>query len=191
MSSTAWSSTAWSSTAWSSAARPSTGSSKDCSASALSRRAFVATIYSMIASLLVSVFPVYRAMALADGEPPDLDAYAARVMKDFNVPGMAFAVVKDGKVVLAKGYGIRRQGDSTPVNEGTLFGIGSNTKAFTCAALAILADEGKLTWDDQVIKHLPNFAMYDPYVTREMTIRDLVTHKSGLGLGASCWYACK
>jgi CubicO group peptidase (beta-lactamase class C family) len=116
--------------------------------------------------------------------PADLDAYAARVLKEYDVPGMGVAIVKDGKIVLARGYGIRRQGDPTPVDDKTLFGIGSNTKAFTSAALAILADEGKLTWDDQVIKHLPHFAMYDPYVTREMTIRDLLTHRSGLGLGA-------
>lgn len=116
--------------------------------------------------------------------PADLDAHAERVLKEFSVPGMAVAVVKDGKVVVAKGYGVRRMGESTPVDEHTLFGIASNTKAFTAAALAILADEGKLNWDDPVIKHLPWFQMYDPYVTRELTIRDLLTHRAGLSLGA-------
>jgi CubicO group peptidase (beta-lactamase class C family) len=116
--------------------------------------------------------------------PPELDAYVARVLKEFEVPGLAVAIVKDGKVVLTKGYGVRRLGELALVDEQTLFGIASNTKAFTAAALAILVDEGKINWDDPVTKHLPGFQMYDPYVTREMTIRDLLTHRSGLGLGA-------
>jgi len=115
--------------------------------------------------------------------PPDLDAYVASSMKTFDVPGMAVAIVKDGKIVIAKGYGIRRLGDPTPVDEFTMFGIGSNTKAFTTAALATLVDEGKLSWDDPVYQRLPGFVMYDPYVSHEMTIRDLLTHRSGMGLG--------
>jgi CubicO group peptidase (beta-lactamase class C family) len=118
------------------------------------------------------------------GPPPDLDAYVARALKEFEVPGLAVAVVKDGKVAVVKGYGARRLGEPAPVDEQTLFGIASNTKAFTAAALAILVDEGKISWDDPVTKHLPGFQMYDPYVTREMTVRDLLTHRSGLGLGA-------
>ena len=105
-------------------------------------------------------------------------------MKEFEVPGVAVAIVKDGQVVTTKGFGVRRFGDPTRVDEHTLFGIASNTKAFTAAALAMLVDEGKISWDDPVTKHLPTFQMYDPYVTREMTIRDLLTHRSGLGLGA-------
>ena len=116
--------------------------------------------------------------------PADFDAYVARVLKEFQVPGIAVAIVKDGKVVLAKGYGVRKLGESAPVDAHTLFGIASNTKAFTSAALAMLVDEGKITWDDPVIKYIPAFQLYDPYVTREMTIRDLLTHRSGLGLGA-------
>jgi CubicO group peptidase (beta-lactamase class C family) len=116
--------------------------------------------------------------------PNDLDEVASRVLKEFEVPGLAIAIVKDGKVVLAKGYGVRKLGEPAPVDDNTLFGIASNTKAFTAAALAMLVDEGKITWDDPVIKHLPSFQLYDPYVTREMTIRDLLTHRSGLGLGA-------
>jgi len=104
-------------------------------------------------------------------------------MKTFDVPGIAVAIVKDGKVVLAKGYGVRKLGDPTPVDEFTMFGIGSNTKAFTTAALATLVDEGKLSWDDPVYQRLPGFVMYDPYVSHEMTIRDLLTHRSGMGLG--------
>jgi CubicO group peptidase (beta-lactamase class C family) len=122
--------------------------------------------------------------ATAQGGPPaDLDAYVARTMKAFDVPGIAIAIVKDGKVVLAKGYGVRKMGEPAPVDENTLFGIGSNTKAFTSAALASLVDEGKISWDDKVYERLKGFQMYDPYVSHEMTIRDLLTHRSGMGLG--------
>src|SRR5205814_1364878 len=105
-------------------------------------------------------------------------------LQTLRVPGAAVAVVRDGKLVFAQGYGVRTLGDSSPVDAHTLFQIASNTKAFTTAALAMLVDEGKLAWDDPVTKYLPDFQLYDPYVTREFTLRDLVTHRSGLGLGA-------
>lgn len=121
---------------------------------------------------------------LARNAPPaDLDSYVARTMKTYEVPGMAIAIVKDGKVVLQKGYGVRKLGDPTTVDTHTVFAIGSNTKAFTAAALATLVDAGKLTWDDPVDERLKGFQMYDPYVSREMRIRDLLCHRSGLGLG--------
>ncbi len=113
-----------------------------------------------------------------------IDDTVARAMKAFEVPGMAVGIVKDGKLIYSKGYGVREFGKSGAVDADTLFQIGSNTKAFTTAALSILVDEGKISWDDKVIDHLPQFRMYDPYVTREFTIRDLLTHRSGLGLGA-------
>jgi CubicO group peptidase (beta-lactamase class C family) len=116
--------------------------------------------------------------------PKTIDATVARAMKAFQVPGMAVGIIKDGKLIYAKGYGVRELGKPAPVDADTLFQIGSNTKAFTSAALAILIDEGKLHWDDKVIDYLPQFRMQDPYVTREFTIRDLLTHRSGLGLGA-------
>jgi CubicO group peptidase (beta-lactamase class C family) len=115
--------------------------------------------------------------------PSDLDAYVARALKTFSVPGISVGIVKDGKVVLVKGFGVRKLGEAAPVDENTLFGIGSNTKAFTSAALASLVDAGKLSWDDPVYERLPGFQMYDPYVSHEMTIRDLLTHRSGMGLG--------
>jgi len=114
----------------------------------------------------------------------DFDAYVARGLQALQAPGAAIAVVKDGRVLFAKGYGVRTLGDTARVDAHTLFQIASNTKAFTTAALAMLADEGKLSWDDAVTKFLPGFQLYDPYVTREFTVRDLVTHRSGLGLGA-------
>jgi len=114
----------------------------------------------------------------------DLEQDVNRVMKAFDVPGIAIAVVKDGQVVAARGFGVRKLGEPAKVDGKTLFEIASNSKAFTAAALAMLVDEGKLKWDDPVVKHLPDFQMYDAYVTREMTVRDLLTHRSGLGLGA-------
>jgi CubicO group peptidase (beta-lactamase class C family) len=114
----------------------------------------------------------------------NLEADVKRVLKTFDVPGIAIAVVKDGKVIEARGFGVRKLGDATPVDGKTIFEIASNSKAFTAAGLAMLVDEGKLAWDDPVTKHLPDFQMYDAYVTREMTIRDLLVHRSGLGLGA-------
>ena len=114
----------------------------------------------------------------------DLDADVNRALKTFGVPGMAVAIVKDGKVVAAKGYGVRKLGEPEPVGAKTLFEVASNSKAFTAAALAMLVDEGKIAWDDPVTKHLPGFQMYDAYVTGAMTVRDLLTHRSGLGLGA-------
>jgi CubicO group peptidase (beta-lactamase class C family) len=114
----------------------------------------------------------------------DIDHLVERTMAAYQVPGIAVGIVKDGKLVFAKGYGVRELGRPGKVDADTLFGIASNTKAFTTAALAILVDEGKLHWDDRVIDYLPEFQLYDSYVTREFTIRDLVTHRSGLGLGA-------
>jgi len=116
--------------------------------------------------------------------PPGFDAYVARVLEAFTVPGVAIAIVKDGKVVLARGFGVRQLGDSTPVDAETRFGIASNSKVFTATALAMLVDEGKVEWDAPVIRYLPWFALYDPYVTRELTVRDLLVHRSGFGLGA-------
>jgi len=116
--------------------------------------------------------------------PPHFDAEVTRALGAFQVPGAAIVVVKDGKVILAKGYGVQRVGDRTPSDPHTLFQIASMTKAFTAASLAMLVDSGKIGWDDPVIRYLPDFQLFDPWVTREITIRDLLTHRSGLGLGA-------
>ncbi len=113
-----------------------------------------------------------------------LDHIVMSAMAEFQVPGLAIAIVAQDQLLLAKGYGVRDIGNNQPVTAQTLFGIASNTKAFTSAALAMLVDQGKLSWDDPVIKHIPEFQLADPYVSREMTIRDLLSHRSGLGLGA-------
>ncbi len=104
-------------------------------------------------------------------------------MKAFDVPGLGLAVVKDDAVVVARGYGVRKLGDAAEVNGKTLFGIGSNTKLFTATALGLLVEEGRVSWDAPVIDYLPWFRLSDPWVTRELTLRDLLVHRSGLGLG--------
>src|SRR5688572_16356372 len=120
----------------------------------------------------------------------EIDAYAQKVMADWKQPGMAIAVVKDDKVVFSKGYGTRQLGKNEPVDADTVFAIASNSKAFTVASLAILVDEKKLAWDDKVSKYLPDFRMYNPWVTSELTVRDLVTHRVGLDTfsGDLLWY---
>ena len=125
-----------------------------------------------------------RNPAPAAALPPGFDAYVTQVMHAFEVPGLAVTVVKDGAVVLTKGYGVRKLGDPAPVDAQTRFGIASNTKVFTATALGLLVEEGKIEWDAPVVRYLPGFQMWDPWVTRELTVRDLLVHRSGLGLGA-------
>ena len=118
--------------------------------------------------------------------PPDLLDLAETlesIRAAHDLPGFGLAIVRDGEVVVQIGLGVRQVGEPTPVTDTTLFCIASNTKAFTAASLALLVDEGRVSWDDPVVRHLPGFQMYDPWVTREITIRDLLTHRSGLGLG--------
>jgi CubicO group peptidase (beta-lactamase class C family) len=140
--------------------------------------------FSGVAALAQSAAPAAPVATATPARPYDMEADVKRVLKMFDVPGIAIAVVKDGKVLAARGFGVRKLGEAAPVDAQTLFEVASNSKAFTSAMLAMLVDEGKLAWDDPVTKHLPDFQMYDAYVTREMTIRDLLTHRSGLGLGA-------
>ncbi len=115
--------------------------------------------------------------------PADTDSYVHAAMQAFGEPGLGLAIVENGQPVLAKGYGVRKLGTQDMVDAHTAFPIGSETKAFTATALAILVDRKKLSWDDRVVDRLPGFQMYDPYATTHMTIRDLLTHRSGLGLG--------
>lgn len=135
-----------------------------------------------LAALLLGAIFSYAGSLPADLQ--DLDATVERARKVFDVPGIAVAIVKDGEVVWAKGYGVKKIGGTDAVTADTLFAIASNSKAFTTASLAILADEGKLSWDDPVTKHLPGFQMHEAYATQQMAVRDLLTHRSGLGLGA-------
>lgn len=116
--------------------------------------------------------------------PAGFDDRVEQIRTAVGVPGIAVTVVEHGRVTLARGYGMRRLGQSAPVDADTIFQLGSVGKAFTTAALAVLADRGQIAWDDPVTRHIPWFQMYDPWVTREMTIVDLLVHRSGLGLGA-------
>ena len=148
------------------------------------------------AALLVFACPAWSqspdtapeaALSASPALPPqlqDFGAYVDGARKQFDVPGIAVAIVKDGQVVMEQGFGVKETGKSGAVDAHTLFAIASNTKAFTAAALQMLAEQGKLKMDDRVIDHLPWFQMSDPYVTREMRVRDLLAHRSGLGLGA-------
>jgi len=133
---------------------------------------------------LLALPATLRAQGKPAAPPPGFDAYVASVMKQFEVPGMGIAIVKDGQVILAKGYGVKRLGSPDPVDANTRFGIASNTKAFTALAIGMLVEEGKLEWDAPVVNYLPQFMMWDPWVTRQITVRDLLVHRSGLGLGA-------
>ena len=109
-----------------------------------------------------------------------LDAYVEQTMADWGVPGLSLSIVKDDAILYAKGYGVREIGMDDKVDEHTLFAIASNSKAFTGTLLGMLVDEGRIDWDDRIIDYLPSFRMFDPYVTREITIRDCLTHRSGL-----------
>ena len=129
-------------------------------------------------------------MPLAHGQQASrkLDEYIAKTMEDWQVPGLAIAVVQDGKTVFAQGYGVRESGKPDRVDTDTLFQIASTTKAMTAATLGMLVDEGKLTWDDPVVQHLTSFQLHDPYATRELRIRDLLTHRGGLPNTDFLWY---
>jgi CubicO group peptidase (beta-lactamase class C family) len=116
------------------------------------------------------------------------DENVARAVEDWRVPGLAVAVVKDGEVVFSKGYGVRELDKPAAVDAHTLFAVGSTTKAMTAALIGMLVDERKLWWDDPVVKHLPWFQLSDPYLTREITVRDLLTHRAGLGNADYLWY---
>src|SRR5678815_5238644 len=124
------------------------------------------------------------AMPLRADPPAGFVEHVEALRQDSGAPGIAIAIVEHGQTTLSHGWGVRRQGETAKVDEHTIFPTGSTGKAFTVAAIATLVDQGKLKWDDKVIDHIPWFQMYDPWVTREMTIRDLLVHRSGLGLGA-------
>ncbi|WP_370385538.1 serine hydrolase domain-containing protein [Novosphingobium sp. EMRT-2] len=136
---------------------------------------------SMLAGLCLAAAVPHAALA---APPADIDARIEAIRQSSGTPGMAVAIVENGKVVLARGYGERRLGAPAKVDADTIFMIGSTGKALTATALATLVDAGKIGWDDKVVDHIPDFQMYDAWVTREMTIRDLLVHRSGLGLGA-------
>lgn len=132
----------------------------------------------------IVMFQLVHTSVSAQLTSQQIDSLAEKALHDFGVAGLAVAVVKDGKIIHEKGYGVSSVVTKQPVDAHTNFQIASNTKAFTTAALSILVDEGKIAWTDKVRKYIPEFKMYDDYVTEHFTIEDLLCHRSGLGLGA-------
>ena len=128
-------------------------------------------------------------MVFAQAPGADFDEYVNKALKDWGAPGAAIAIVKDDRIVYAKGFGVRELGKPEPIDQNTLFAIGSSSKAFTAASIAILVDQAKLKWDDPATKYLPGFQLFDPYSTRELTVADLLSHRSGLARGDLLWYA--
>jgi len=135
----------------------------------------------MLMALVIPVFTGGETVLAQSLSAREFDEYVTRGMRDWEIPGLAIAVVKDDKVVLQKTYGVRRLGQNAPVDEHTMFAIGSATKAFTSTALAMLVDAGKARWDDPAAKYLKGFRLPDPYVTESVTIRDLLSHRTGIG----------
>ena len=140
-----------------------------------------------IAAMLAALLPA--ALAAQAREPfVGFDAYVNAAIKTWNVPGLAIAIVRNDSVIYAKGYGVQDVNKRTPVDERTIFAIGSSSKAFTAASIAMLVDEKKVELDAAATKYLSNFQLSDPYVTREITVRDLLSHRSGLARGELAWY---
>lgn len=148
---------------------------------------------TLVAAILcIATFPSWPVSAQNRPTPADpvarYDAYVQQAVRNWRVPGLTVTVVKAGKVLLKKGYGVRElTGKPEPVNSQTLFAMASTTKAMTAACLGMLVDEGKLRWDDPVTNYLPDFQLYDPAVTREVRVRDLLTHNAGLGNADFLW----
>jgi CubicO group peptidase (beta-lactamase class C family) len=136
-----------------------------------------------IAFLLVAV-----SLRAAEQFPPDLDRYIENARREWNVPGLAIAVVKDDAVVVAKGYGVRKLGESAPVDEHTRFDIASLTKSFTAAAAGVLVDGGIVRWDDRVRDRLPSVVFSDPYIDANASLRDLLSHRVAVAPANAMWY---
>ena len=143
-----------------------------------------------IFSLLFIIIPTWGLKAQSTIQAQNLDKYFAKSLEKWKVPGMAVAILRNDTLELLKGYGVKETGKPGRIDENTLFAVASNTKSFTATAIAMLVDEGKLGWDDKVVEFLPWFRLYDPYVSLNMTIRDLLCHRSGLQTfsGDLIWY---
>ena len=142
-------------------------------------------LLTLAALLLACLAPLMAQGQTAEASERDaiydnIDSYARKVLRQWSIPGFALEVVKDGEVVLAKGYGVRDRIDKVPVDANTVFQIGSVSKSFTAALMAMMVDEGKVRWDDKVKDILPEFTLYDKEMEAEAEVRDLMTHKLGL-----------
>lgn len=153
--------------------------------------AFLRSRLLWLGLLLLHALPVEAQRRSQKPDPlAGLDAYITQAMQAWDIPGMAVAIVKDDQVVYAKGFGVRAAGKPEPVDENTLFAVASNTKAVTETALGLLVSEGKVSWNDPVTQHLPELQLWDPWVTRELTVRDLLCHRAGYSTWAGdlMWY---
>jgi CubicO group peptidase (beta-lactamase class C family) len=139
--------------------------------------------------LLVRLVPAQSSSAVSKVDVSKVDALADAALRAWNAPGIAVAIVRDNQVLLAKGYGVKERGKPDPVTPRTVFAIGSATKAFTTAAMAMLVDEGKMSWDDPVRKHVDFFRLSDPLASEQVTLRDLASHRTGLSRNDMLWYA--
>ena len=157
--------------------------------SVTARRSRVANAAPGLALLGLSVVLAASPLQAQPAPLRGLDAYVEQAMKAWEVPGLALAVVRGDSVIYARGYGVADLVTGTPVDENTLFAIASTSKAFTAAALGLLVDEGKLSWDDPVTKHLPGFQLADPWITANLTVRDLLTHRAGVARQDNIWIA--
>lgn len=142
--------------------------------------------------IILSLFLLTGAFAQSETKVDlkELDKYYAKMVKDWDLPSASIGIVKNGELIFTGNYGVLEEGKKEKPNAQSLYAIASNSKAFTSAIIGILVQEGKLTWDDKVKKHLPYFAIYDPWVSEHITIRDLLCHRSGLGTfsGDNIWY---
>src|SRR3954469_14455582 len=118
---------------------------------------------------------------------PGLDAYITNAIQTWKIPGLSVAIVRNDSVIYAKGFGVLRVGGATPVNERTLFEIGSSSKAFTATLAAMLVSDGKMRWDERLSTYLPDFRLYDPVASEAVTVRDALTHRSGIARGELSW----
>ncbi|MEO5817025.1 MAG: serine hydrolase [Gemmatimonadaceae bacterium] len=139
---------------------------------------------TVVAALTLSILP----RALGGQEPyPGLDAYIATSLQALRVPGASVAIVRNDSVIYRRGFGVLAEGSQTPVTEQTLFEIGSSTKAFTATLVAMMVSDGKMRYDDLVSKYLPDFKLYDPVASAQVTLRDGLAHRSGIGRGELVW----
>ena len=144
------------------------------------RRSFCLAMVLVLLQAGIALRSVSFAQQTNDGFPKELDEYVAKAIKDAEIPGFAIAIVKDGKIIVAKGYGVRELGKPELVNEDTIFDTASLTKSFTAAVIASLVDEKKMTWDAPVRRYLPTLEFPDPYLSANITIRDLLSHRTGI-----------
>ena len=149
---------------------------------------FVNRISLFLAFLLLVCSPITSKGALSDQDLEGFDDFIIEAMKDWNAPGVAVCIVKDGKVVLSKGYGFRDLKNNLEVTPKTIFSIGSSTKAFTAAGIGILVDQGKVNWDEPVRKYMPSFNLSDSYVSERITLRDILCQRSGIPRHELMWF---